>query len=139
MKDSLVAESTSQAYAELSRRGLMPVQLREGGSRVVGEGRGVRQFWEHFSGSGRVDAQKASRREMSFFISQMAILLETGTPVASSLEALKRQFGCRHWQQLISELHQHVEEGGTLGSGVEMYPHVFDPVCCSMISETQIA
>ncbi|MBN1764449.1 MAG: type II secretion system F family protein [Sedimentisphaerales bacterium] len=139
--DTLSAENLSQAQAELSRRGLTPVRINPRGKTVFGKG-GILNLpaWLSgpFSSTAPAEAKKASRNEVAFFTSQLAIMLETGTPVAASLEAIEKQFASaknkRHWCVLVGQMHQHVEEGGTLASATAQYPKVFDPIYTSMIS-----
>jgi type II secretory pathway component PulF len=71
---------------------------------------------------------------LPFFTAQLAILLETGTPVAPSLSAIEQQVACPHWRALVGQLRRHVEEGGTLASAAALYPQVFDAVYVSMIA-----
>ena len=133
LADSLTADDLPQAQAELTRRGLTPVRLNAA-SATSSSTFGKSTLRLPFANRKEPNTARASRRERSFFISQMAILLETGTPVAASLDAIEKQVACPHWRLLVAQLHQHVEDGGALASAVALYPHVFDPVYVSMIS-----
>jgi len=134
MSDSLVVDDVTQACAELSRRGLTPVSIAENKDKTKVISKRLKGLLQGLGRSSHVNPKRASKRELPFFTSQLAILLETGTPVAASLEAIERQITCPHWRILVSQLRQHVEEGDTLASAVEMHPQVFDPVYSSMIS-----
>ncbi len=133
--DTISADDTRQAYSELSRRGLTPIHIeaghRAGKPAVDGSLLSRVRQWGKTNSS---NPHRASRKELPFFTAQMSILLETGTPVAASLEAIERQVSCPHWRCLISQLYQHVEEGGTLASAVALFPRVFDPLYGCMIS-----
>ena len=134
VSDSLAVDDIAQARGELSRRGLTPVAIRES------RGRGAQHtpsWLTRLSVSGRevkADPNKAARSELPFFTTQLAILLETGTPVAPSLAAIEKQVRSPHWKRVVWQLSRHVEEGGTLASAVALYPRLFDPVFVSMIS-----
>jgi len=133
--DSLVLEEQSQAYAELTRRGLTPIRISSGSrASLAGPDNLKRYLRRYFAAERKANAKRASRRELPFFTSQMAILLETGTPVAASLAAIEQQLACPHWRALVGQLHQHVEEGGTFASAVAAHPDIFDPIYSSMIS-----
>ena len=134
VKDSLTAEDFPTAQAEIARRGLTAVRVHQGRD----AGRGGAGKWGSFLKQGQKASQpnpnKASRRELPFFTTQMSIMLETGTPVASSLSALEKQMVCPHWKHVVGELFRHVAEGGSLATAVALYPRLFDPLYSSMIS-----
>jgi len=132
--DNLVVEDASQAYGELSRNGLIPVSITEQKSRAVANIQGLHKLFESLGFSRAPDPRRAQRKELPFFTEQMAILLETGTPVAASLSALERQLTCPHWRLLVGQLKKRVIEGASLASAVEAYPEIFDPIFSSMIS-----
>ncbi len=132
VNDTLVVENESEAFSELKRMGLVPVRLLEDSEHPSSEGMGG--MLSRLRSAPPADPRKASRRELPLFTEQMAILLETGTPVAPSLMALERQVSSRHWQELVRRLRQQVEEGGSLASAVASHSKVFDPIYSSMIS-----
>jgi len=134
MSDSLVVDDINQAYTELSRRGLTPVSFAENRQKTKIISESLKGMLQELGRSSHAHPKRASKRELPFFTSQLAILLETGTPLAASLQAIERQITCPHWRILVSQLRQHVEEGTSLAAAVEMYPQVFDPVYSSMIS-----
>ena len=131
--DSLIVDELSQAAVELARRGLTPISITQssGGSTA---GFSLKSFLANSMDSQSANPKKASKKELPFFTTQLAILLETGTPVASSLSAIEKQLRCPHWKLVVGQLHQHVEEGGSLASAVGLYPKLFDPIYSSMIS-----
>ena len=132
--DSLAVENLAQAYEQLRHEGLTPVRIGARQSTPKKHDDLTASLLKRFSRHALPDPQRASPRELAFFTEQMAILLETGTPVAPSLHAMARQVTCPHWGALIKQLHQHVEEGGSLASAVENFPRVFDPIYASMIA-----
>jgi type II secretory pathway component PulF len=131
--DSLVVDELSEARAELMRRGLTPISIGQG-SGGLASGFSLKSFFAQTNAADTATPKKASKKDLPFFTTQMAILLETGTPVSPSLSAIERQLRCPHWKLVVNQLHRHVEEGGSLASAVEMYPKLFDPIYASMIS-----
>lgn len=129
--DTLTVDDADEAYAELTRRGLTPLNIQPRGRTASGGllGRFVRRK-EVTEGNPR----HAKRSELPFFTSQLAIMLETGTPLAAALESLSEQMTCPHWQALISQLHRQVEEGSSLAHAAGVYDHVFDPIFIAMIA-----
>ena len=134
VNDNLVVEDASQAYGELARNGLIPVSITEQKSRSAANIQGLHKLFEGLGFSRAPDPRRAQRKELPFFTEQMAILLETGTPVAASLSALERQLTCPHWRLLVGQLKKRVIEGASLASAVGAYPEIFDPIFSSMIS-----
>lgn len=133
VSDSLFVDEFSQANAELSRRGLIPISIKPERQNVLA-GFSLKSLFANISKNDAVSPNKASKKELPFFTTQLAILLETGTPVAPSLSAIEKQIRCPHWKLVVGQLHQHVAEGGSLASAVAMYPKLFDPIYSSMIS-----
>ena len=132
--DNLVVENASQAYGELTRNGLIPVSIIEQKSRATAPIQSLQKLFDGLGFSKAPDPRRAKRKELPFFTEQMAILLETGTPVAASLSALERQLTCPHWRLLVGQLKKRVIEGSSLASAVGSYPEIFDPIFSSMIS-----
>ncbi|MCH9022262.1 MAG: type II secretion system F family protein [Planctomycetes bacterium] len=134
VKDRLTVEDMSAAKAEIARRGLTAVRVHQAHSRGLGNKGKLGSFLKQGSNPSKPNPKKASKRELSFFTTQMSIMLETGTPVASSLSALEKQMSCPHWKYVVGELFRHVAEGGSLATAVGLFPRLFDSLYSSMIS-----
>ncbi len=130
--DTLTVDDADEAYAELTRRGLTPVTIVPHTGRSAA-GNPLRKLLARKQ-AGPGNPLHAKRSELPFFTSQLAIMLETGTPLAAALESLAEQMTCPHWQALISQLSRQVEEGSSLAHAAGAYSHVFDPVFIAMIS-----
>ncbi len=134
INDTLVVEDPAEAAAELIRRGLTPVKLQAAGTTGSASFPLLRKLKCLRQRATLANPRRASRKQLPFFTSQLAILLETGTQVAPSLVAIERQMTDPNWKQLVAEMRRHVEEGGTLTSAVGLYPQVFDSIYVNMIS-----
>jgi len=134
VSDTLTVDELPQAYTELNRRGLTPVRIGQNNKKTGRQNLLVEWLSNVKNGMNQVDPRKASKKEVPFFTTQMAIMLETGTTVADTLGAIEKQMTCPHWRMLAGELLQHVTQGGTLASAIAMYPQVFDEIYISMIS-----
>ncbi|KPK78242.1 MAG: hypothetical protein AMJ79_00075 [Phycisphaerae bacterium SM23_30] len=134
VNDNLVVEDASQAYGQLTRNGLIPVRITAQKSKPICQAQGGSGLFSRWGFSRVPRKDRARRKELPFFTEQMAILLETGTPVAASLSALERQLTDPHWRLLVSQLKKKVLEGGSLASAVAAHPKVFDPIYSSMIA-----
>jgi len=134
VSDSLTVDDLAHAHEHLRNEGLTPVRVAARRDSTNKQNNLFDNIRKKLAGHGQPDPQHASPKELAFFTEQMAILLETGTPVAPSLQAMARQVNCPHWAALINRLYQHVEEGGSLASAAEAFPRVFDPIYASMIA-----
>ena len=132
--DILTVDDVTQVQAELSNRGLVPISVKTGTGPAMGRSGLKNLLTRLVNRTDRVDPKRASRRDLPFFTAQLAILLETGTPVAASLTAIERQLTNPHWRMIVAQMRRHVEEGGTLTSAASQYPNIFDSVFTSMIS-----
>jgi type II secretory pathway component PulF len=134
ISDSLVVDDIDQARDELLQRNLTPVQIRPGSNFALKGGGGLLAKLKGGDSNKVANTNKASKKDLPFFTTQLAILLETGTPVAPSLGAIFKQLRSPHWKQVVEQLSKHVEEGGSLATAVQQFPKLFDPVYGSMIS-----
>ena len=138
VSDTLTVNDTGEACMELKRRGLTPIRVQPGKVKA-GAGFFLRALLGGVASGNIPDGRKASRKELPFFTTQVTILLETGTPIASSLRALESQFKCPHWAALIGLLRQHVEEGSTLAAAMAQFPNVFDQVYTNMVGAGEMS
>jgi len=59
-------------------------------------------------------AQGVKSRDLMLFTRQLKMLLETGSALVPALEAVEQQASKASVKQLVRQIRQHVEEGGTL-------------------------
>lgn len=64
---------------------------------------------------------------------QLAIMLNAGLSLASSLEILKKQSGNPALAKLLSEIATDVQAGATLSSSLKKHPHVFSSFYISLV------
>ena len=79
-------------------------------------------------------AQGVKSRDLMLFTRQLKMLLETGSALVPALEAVEQQASKASVKQLVRQIRQHVEEGGTLTEAFQDHPEVFKPVFCSMVA-----
>ncbi len=65
---------------------------------------------------------------------QLAMLLESGTDIAASLDLLQQQVASSRLRKILTEVVGDVREGSQLSEGLEKHPKVFPDVYCKMIS-----
>lgn len=76
---------------------------------------------------------KVKSKEVIFFTSQLALMLEVGTPLINGLAALKKQTKNPAFKDVIGALHRDIEEGQQLSDALRRHPRVFNHVYTSMI------
>jgi type IV pilus assembly protein PilC len=76
---------------------------------------------------------RVKSKEVIFFTSQLALMLEVGTPLTNSLAAMEKQTKNPAFKEVISALHRDIEEGQQLSDAMRRHPRVFNYVYTSMI------
>ena len=72
-------------------------------------------------------------KEVIFFTSQLALMLEVGIAVTDALAALEKQTNNAEFKKVIRALHREIEEGQQLSDAMSRHPKVFSHVFASMI------
>jgi type II secretory pathway component PulF len=72
--------------------------------------------------------------DLMLFTQQLKMLLEAGSALVPALQAVEQQASKPSVRQLVREIRQHVEEGGTLTDALQQRPDVFKPVFRSMVA-----
>ncbi|HPP51927.1 MAG TPA: type II secretion system F family protein, partial [Thermoguttaceae bacterium] len=65
--------------------------------------------------------------------SQLADLLRSGVPLLRSLDVLRKQTAHARLAEILSDIHDRVEDGATLGDAMARFEHVFGEMAVSMI------
>jgi type IV pilus assembly protein PilC len=72
--------------------------------------------------------------EIILLYRQMAMLLESGTDIAASLDLLQYQVTNRALKKVLAEIATDVRGGNQLSEGLEKHPKIFPSVYCRLIS-----
>ncbi len=110
------ATSRAEVLASLSSQALFPLQVE--GSGAVPRGPATR----------RVPAQL-----LAVTYGQMSDLLRSGVPLLKSLDVLRKQTAHKNLAAILDDVHDHVEDGATLGDSMAKYQNVFGEMAVSMI------
>lgn len=84
-------------------------------------------------GLNRLFVKPIKAREVTFFASQLSLMLEIGTPLKSSLKAIADQTENPAFKQVIQAMMRDIEEGRQLSDAMKRHPGVFNHVFISMI------
>lgn len=78
-------------------------------------------------------------KNLTLFSRQLAVLVRTGTPLAQSLDAIRRQVAPGPWRDVLNDLSRQIEGGSSLSEAMKQYPLCFDAVCQSLIAAGEAA
>lgn len=70
--------------------------------------------------------------EVTFFTTQLALMLEVGTPLNLALDAVRRELSNPFFSNVLSEVARDIEQGRQLSDALARHPKVFDNVFISM-------
>src|ERR671913_2539257 len=77
--------------------------------------------------------KKVKAKDLSIFTRQFSVMIDAGLPLVQCLEILAQQQDNKHFQQVLLQVRQDVEEGSTLAAAMARHPKVFDQLYCNMV------
>ena len=77
--------------------------------------------------------KKVKSKELSIFTRQFSVMIDAGLPLVQCLEILAQQQDNKHFQQVLLQVRQDVEEGSTLATAMARHPKVFDQLYSNMV------
>ena len=72
--------------------------------------------------------------EIILFYRQLALLLESGINIVTSLELLQSQIANRTMKRVLDEVISDLRGGNQLSAALSKHPDVFSPLCCRSLS-----
>ena len=111
---SLMAASEREVINMLSQQKLFPIEVAEEKKRKAFR-------------LGGLNAQT-----MAIFYSQMAGLLRAGVPLLKSLKILSQQSSHPKLTEVLTDIHDRVEDGEPVGDAMGRYPKIFNTVAVNM-------
>ncbi len=75
--------------------------------------------------------------ERKFFTEQMALLLETGTPLQQSLQALKKQLDNPAMAELVEQLSDDIGQGMQFSAALARHPEVFSTTYVNLVAASE--
>lgn len=126
VQGKMEAASVDMVVLKLQEAGNIPLQAREAGA-------------GGFSlGALRLSRRGMSSREVGQFTQQMATLLGAGLPLDRSLQVLMDLAENDRVQQTVSEIRDHVREGGSLSDALEKQHGAFSRLFVNMVRAGEI-
>src|ERR687896_1305331 len=77
--------------------------------------------------------KKVKSKDLSVFTRQFSVMIDAGLPLVQCLEILAQQQENKHFQQVLMQVRQDVEEGSTLAAAMARHPKVFDQLYSNMV------
>lgn len=81
--------------------------------------------------------RRISDRERTFFTEQMALLLETGTPLQASLQALRKQLDNPAMVVLVDSLSDDIGQGLQFSAALAKHPEVFSTTYVNLVAASE--
>ena len=80
---------------------------------------------------------RIDNKDRRFFTEQMALLLETGTPILASLQALKKQVDNPAMSDLIEQLIEDIGQGVQFSTALGKHPQVFSQTYVNLVAASE--
>jgi type IV pilus assembly protein PilC len=77
--------------------------------------------------------KKVKAKSLSIFTRQFSVMIDAGLPLVQCLDILGQQQDNKHFQQVLMQVRQDVEEGSTLAAAMARHPKVFDQLYTNMV------
>ena len=77
--------------------------------------------------------KKVKSKDLAIFTRQFSVMIDAGLPLVQCLDILSQQQQNKHFQQVLAQVRQDVEEGSTLAAAMNRHPKVFDQLYSNMV------
>lgn len=78
--------------------------------------------------------RRVTLRERIVFAENLAAMVTAGLPLSRALTVFERQTRNAYFKEIIRQIKETINRGGTLSAGLALYPQVFDHVFVAMVS-----
>jgi type IV pilus assembly protein PilC len=77
--------------------------------------------------------RKVNSKDLAIFTRQFSVMIDAGLPLVQCLDILSQQQQNKHFQAVLAQVRQDVEEGSTLAAAMSRHPKVFDQLYSNMV------
>ena len=77
--------------------------------------------------------RKVKSKDLAVFTRQFSVMIDAGLPLVQCLDILSQQQANKHFQQVLAQVRQDVEEGSTLAAAMSRHPKTFDQLYANMV------
>jgi len=111
-------QSAALVKADLRRQGIVPAKVRKKPKELT-----------LFAGSGK----KITPKDIAVFTRQLATMMASGVPLVQAFEIIGRGHENPSMQDLVINIKNDVEGGGTLADALRKHPKYFDELTCNLV------
>ena len=108
--------NASMAKAELRRQGITPIKVRKKATALFSNRK-----------------KKITSKDIAVFSRQLATMMAAGVPMVQALEIVGRGHSNPAMQDMILEIKNDIEGGGTLTDALRKHPIYFDDLFCNLV------
>src|SRR5467141_1768948 len=80
-----------------------------------------------------VGRRRVNSKDLAIFTRQFSVMIDAGLPLVQCLDILSQQQQNKHFQGVLAQVRQDVEEGSTLAKAMSRHPKVFDQLYSNMV------
>src|SRR5258708_39361372 len=77
--------------------------------------------------------RKVNSKDLAIFTRQFSVMIDAGLPLVQCLDILSQQQQNKHFQGVLAQVRQDVEEGSTLAAAMSRHPKVFDQLYSNIV------
>lgn len=77
--------------------------------------------------------RKVNSKDLAIFTRQFSVMIDAGLPLVQCLDILSQAQQNKHFQGVLAQVRQDVEEGSTLAAAMSRHPKVFDQLYSNMV------
>lgn len=125
---TIVAETTADVSRQLRGEGKYPVSITPAPTVSATADGAVKST---------AQGLKVSRARVVQFVNELAIMIETGVPVAEALDSIAQQADDPKMRQLVGDLSANVKVGVDFSSALQRHPRSFPRVFVAMIKASE--
>lgn len=120
------ADNAKGARLKLRRSGVFPTEVAEQAQQISAAARaGSLSLQSYF--------ERVRPQDLALMTRQLATLVGAGLPLVECLEALIEQVDSPRQKRILSQVREHVVEGGTLADALNAHPRVFNELYVNMV------
>lgn len=94
---------------------------------------------EDFASAARGRERKVRKDEVIFFATQLAVMVDTGVPLAEALDAIAEQSAGAGLQRVVANLSVQVKGGVDFSAALESYPRIFSRLFVSLMRASEVS
>lgn len=125
---SLEANDRAAVLAALTKQGLRPLSIKEGGKNGAG-----------FTFGDFLGANKVKSDDLVMFTRQLSAMVSAGVPLLRALNSLEQHTESAALKKVVGSVIRDVQDGAPLADALQKYPNTFNDVYVNMVRAGEAA